>query len=152
LKAEAAQANTLKQPPRQVNDLSIQSWVTITQGFSAKLLMLPVSPLLRSLVSEDGSEVVKLYRLGQVMHAMLQIGTADRGRALGAEGHRLTAAVFEGVGLLLHNVSARANGADKEASVLKDRGIDALIAIEPAKLCRLLLNISKVALFLGQNV
>jgi len=119
--------------PDHVDNFPIQGRVAASQGFKAKLLVLSIPPLLGSLVSEDGGEVIEPYRLGQVMHAMLDIGTADGGRALRAQRHRRATTILEGVGLLLHNIGAGTDGANEKASILEDRGIDALIAVKLAQ-------------------
>ena len=152
LNGEIAQTQRLEEVPRHFDYLSVKGRVAIAHGFKAKLLMLSVSPFLGSLVSEDGGKVIEPYRLRQVMHAMLQVGATYRGGALGPQRHRLSAAILKGVGLLLYNVRARTDGANKKAGILKNGGIDALIAIELANLRCLLLDISKVALFRRQDV
>jgi hypothetical protein len=133
LEAEVAQANAVEEVPSHLDDLGVEGGVTISDGFKAELLMLSVSPLLRPLISEDGGQVVEPHRLGEAMHTMLQIGTTDWGCALRPQGHLLATAIGKGVGLLLHNVGSRADGANKKAGILKNRGIDALIAVDLAQ-------------------
>jgi len=86
------------------------------------------------------------------MHAMLDVGTTNWCCALRAQGHRVAAAILEGIGLLLHDVGARAYGANEKAGILESRGIDTLIAIKLAQRGCFLLNVSPIALLLRQNV
>ena len=127
---EPSQPQRGEELPHHFDHLCVQGGVAIAYGLKAELLMLSVSPPLRPLIPEDGGEVVKPHRLGQVVHPMLYIGTTDGGGALGAQRHHRAAAIEEGVGLLLHNIGLGADGAHKEAGILENGGIDALIAIE----------------------
>jgi len=86
------------------------------------------------------------------MHTMLQVSTTYRGSALGTQGHHVPTAIVKAVGLLLHDVRARADGTNKKAGILEDRGIDAYIAITLANLRCPLLHVSEVSLFRGQDI
>jgi hypothetical protein len=147
-----AQAQGGKKLPRHIDHLCVQGRIAVAQSLNAKLLMLSVPPLLRPLVPEYGGKVIKPHRLGQVMHAMLNICTTNRGCALRTQGHRVAAAILEGIGLLLHNVGGRADGANKKAGILENRGVNTPIAIKLAQRRCLLLNVSPIALLLRQNV
>jgi hypothetical protein len=83
---------------------------------------------------------------------MLQVGTTYRGSALGAQGHHVTTAIVKAVGLLLHDVRARADGTKKKAGILEGRGIDAYVAITLANLRCPLLHVSEVSLFRRQDI
>jgi hypothetical protein len=63
---------------------------------------------------------------------MLDVGTTNWGCALRTQGHRVATAILEGIGLLLHDVGGRADGANKKAGILENRGINTPIAIKLA--------------------
>jgi hypothetical protein len=116
------------------------------------LLVLPIASCLGPLVAKDGSDIIEPHWLGQVMHAMLDIGAAHRSRALRAQGHHRSAPVWEGVHLLGHDVCLLTDAADKKAGVFKNGGLNALVAMELADSVSLLLDISPVSLFSRQDI
>jgi hypothetical protein len=138
--------------PCHINDFCIHSRVCIAYSFAAELLMLPVSSCLRSLISKNGTKIIKPYWLGQVVHPVLDIGPTDWRCALRAQGHFHTTVILEGIHLFLYNISPLTHAMVKKPCLLKDRGINTLISIELTNLARLFFHKSPVSLFLGQDV
>ena len=142
------QAQGTEELPCHINDLGIEGGVIITNSLTAELIVLPVSPRLRSFVSKNRSDIVQLYRLWQVVHAVLQVGPAHRGSALRSQGYFIPSFVSEGIHLLLDNVSFLSNATGKKLGIFKGGGINTFITVELADINRLLLYIAPVWLFL----
>ena len=103
-------------------------------------------------VAEDWAEVVHPHWLGQVVHPVFQVGSADGRGAFGTQGDAIAAAVVEGVHLLFDDVGAFAHGADEQVGVLEGRGINAPIAEAVGDVHRLGLDVTPVFLLAGQVV
>ena len=89
---------------------------------------LAVAAGLRALVAEERAEVEELHRLRLFVHAVLEVGAADRGRPLRPQGEAAPALVFEGEHLLADDVGGAADAALEEVGVLEDRRRDRLVA------------------------
>jgi hypothetical protein len=66
----------LEESPGHINNFGIEGRVIIAKSLTAKLVVLPVSAGLRSVVSENRSQIIELYRLGKIMHTMLHVSPA----------------------------------------------------------------------------
>jgi len=110
---------------------------------------LPISSCLGSFISKDGANIIKLYRLGQIMHPVFQVGTAYWRRAFWSQGYFIPPSIFKGVHFLLDNVGLFADTAGEKPGVLKGRDVNALIAIELADINHLLLYVAPVWLLVG---
>lgn len=115
-----------EQPPHLYH-LRVHGRGGVADGLHSELVVLTVAPRLGALIAEDGADVVEAHRLGPGVHPVLYVGAADGGRPLGAEGHLLPTPVGEGVGLLLHDVGPRPDGADEQPRLLEDGGVDAAV-------------------------
>ena len=91
-------------------------------------MVLAKAPRLRPLVPEQAVEVEEPHRLGQVAHAVLEVGAANARGALRTEGDAIAATVLEGVGLLLHDIRELPHAPDVQARVLEGRRVDPLVA------------------------
>src|SRR3972149_5714397 len=87
---------------------------------------------LGAVVAEDGAPVPEADRLGLVVHAVLQVGATDGGRALRSPGGLLGAAGLEAVHLLLDDVRRLADAAREQRRLLEHGRLDALVAEEGA--------------------
>ena len=85
----------------------------------ADLVELPEAARLGALVAEEGPDVEELHRLRQFVHPVLDVGAADRRRALGSQGDAAPALVLEGEHLLLDDVGRAADAAHEEVGVLE---------------------------------
>ena len=94
----------------------------------AELVELAVAARLRALVAEEGADVGELHRLRQLLHAVLDVGAADRRRALGSQGEAAPALVLEGEHLLADDVGRVADAALEQLGVLEARRGDRLVA------------------------
>jgi len=50
-----------EKPPCHIYNLCVQSRVCFTYSFKAKLVVLPITPSLRTLVAKYGSQIIELY-------------------------------------------------------------------------------------------
>ena len=89
---------------------------------------LPIAAGLWALVAEEGALGPELHRLRELLHAVLEIGAADRGGRLGPQRQGAATLVLEGEHLLLDDVGGLADAAGEEIGVLEDRGLDQAIA------------------------
>ena len=62
------------------------------------------------------------------MHAVLDVGAADRGRGLGAKGQAAPALVLEGEHLLLDDVRGLPDSPREQLRLLEDRRLDPPVA------------------------
>ena len=96
---------------------STSSWVELAEAAG-----------LRRLVAECRAPPPELHRLRELVHAVLDVGAADRRRRLGPQRDRAAAEVVEGEHLLADDVGRLADRALEELGVLEDRGLDAAVA------------------------
>ena len=149
---EAPQSKGRREPPAEVDDLRVHGRVAVADGLYAELVMLAQASRLGTFVSEDGAEVVHAHGLGPGVHAVLKVRSAYGRGAFRAERDLLTAAVREGVRLLLDDVGALAHPALEEARVLKHWSVDLPIAKSPGLLTRDGRDVIPVRLVLRESV
>ncbi len=125
---QARQAGALKQVPAKLDYLGVDGRVGVADGLGPELVQLTVPARLGAVVPVHGADVVEPDGLGPVVHAVLEVGAADRRGTLGAQGEEVAAPVLEGVGLLLDYVGGLANAPDEEGGVLEGRGVDPVVA------------------------
>jgi hypothetical protein len=107
------------------------------EGFGAELVVLAEAALLGAFVSEIGGDVIDLGAralLGE--EVVLDHRADDAGGAFGAEGHRVAAAVVEGEGFLVDDVTRLADAAVEELGVLHDGGADFVEVVELGDVAR----------------
>ena len=126
-----------KQLVVELDQLRVDGGIVGADRLDGELPVLAVPALLRPVVAPHRAEGVELHRLRFAVHAVLEVGAADRGRRFGTERQRAVTAVLERVGLLLDDVGALARGADEELGVLEARGHDPAVAVERAEALRL---------------
>ena len=83
-KDEVLQAEVGVEAPGELDDLGVDGGVGFADRLAAKLRVLAAASRLRSLVAEGGREVVEAHGLGQVGHAVLEVGATDVGACLPA--------------------------------------------------------------------
>ena len=71
----------------------------------------------------------ELYRLGQILKAVLQIGAANAGSSLGFQGQTVAAPVFKGVHLFLNDVCRIAGTFHKQLGLFKNRRLYTSITV-----------------------
>jgi hypothetical protein len=135
--------------PCHINNFGVKGRVVIPDSLIAKLVVLPISSCLGSFISKNRANIIQLYRLGQIMHPMFQVGSAHWRRALWSQGYFISPSIFKGIHLLLYNICFFAYTAGEKPGVLKGRDINALIAIELADINHFLLYIAPVGLLPG---
>ena len=119
----------------------------------ADLVELAVAPRLRALVAEERARVPELHRLRELVHAVLEVGAADRRRPLRAQGEAAPALVLEAEHLLLDDVGGLADAAGEELGVLEGRRLDPPVAgAPPASRARSVSIRCADGLLLGQRV
>ena len=121
-------AGGLEDLGEQQDRLRVDRRVVGADRLGADLPELAEAALLRTLATEEAREVPELRRLRQLVHAVLQVGTADRGRALGAQRDALGIRVVERVHLLLHDVGRLADAAGEQLGRLERRRLDPPVA------------------------
>ena len=126
--------------------------IRVAQGLDAELVVLAEAAGLRPLVPEHGAEVVHAHGLRQIVHAVLQVGAADRRCSFGPQGNAVTATVLEGVHLLFDDIGTLAHGPDEEIGVFEGGGVDAPVAEQVGNPHGFGLNVTPVFLFVGQVV
>ena len=75
-----------------------------TDRLGVELRELAKPPGLRSLVTKQRPLPPELHRLGELLHAVLEVGARDRRGRLGPQGDAAPALVLEGEHLLPHDV------------------------------------------------
>ena len=113
---------------QQRDQLRVDGGVVGADGLGAELPELAKAPGLRLLLAVVAAQVPELHRLGERVHAVLEVGAADRRGALGAQRQRAPAGVLEGVHLLLDDVGRLAHAAGEELGGLEGRRLDAPVA------------------------
>ena len=84
-----------EQRGEQRDRLGVDGRVVGAERLGADLPELPVAAGLGALVAEEARQVPELHRLAALVHAVLDVGAADRRGALGAQRQRAPAAVLE---------------------------------------------------------
>ena len=126
--AQAAHVELAQQRVQQRDRLGVDGGVVGADGLGPELPELAEAPGLRLLLAVVAAQVPELHRLGERVHAVLEVGAADRRGALGAQRQRAPAGVLEGVHLLLDDVGRLAHAAGEELGGLEGRRLDAPVA------------------------
>ena len=124
----AAHAVAVQQVRQQQDQLRVQRGIVGAQRLGPDLGELAIAARLGRLVTEERAPVAQLHRLGQLVHAVLDVGPARAGRALRAQGQRAPALVLEGEHLLLDDVGGLAHPAGEHLGVLEDGGVEGAVA------------------------
>ena len=152
VEGDVGEAKLGYETPSDLYYLGIHGRVGVAEDFEAELVVFAVAACLGTLVAEDGAEIVEADGLGEVVHAVFEVGAAYGGGAFGAEGEEVAAAVGEGVGLLLDDVGACADGAVEEAGAFEDGSVEAGEAVLLAQSDAGALDMTPVLLLLGEEV
>ncbi len=120
---------------QQQDQLGVEAGVVRADRLGAHLRELPEAPGLGRLVAEERPPVPELHRLRELVHAVLDVGAADAGGALGPQRQRPPGLVLEGEHLLLHDVGGLPDAAREQVGVLEDRRVERLVARPPEHLC-----------------
>ena len=119
LQLHPLQADFLPQAVRQQNDFGIDLSAAKTQGFSADLVELAVTPALRALVAEHRPGIVQTLA-AFVQQIVFNRSAAHARRTFGAQGEFVAVEfVLKGVHLFFHNIGGFAYAAYKQG-----RGFD----------------------------
>ena len=118
----------VEQVGQQDDDLGVHRRVVGADRLRPDLPELAVAARLGRLVAEEARQVPQLHRLGQLVHAVLDVGAAHRRRALGAQGHGAPALVLEGEHLLAHDVRGLPHAAREQLGGLERGRLDAPVA------------------------
>ena len=129
LRRDALDAELGEDGGEQGDHLGVDRRIGGADGLGADLVVLAVAPGLRLLVAEHRAVVPELHRLRPLVHAVLDVGAADRRRALGAQRQRSFALVEERVHLLAHDVRGLADAALEEARLLELGRDDVAVAV-----------------------
>ena len=113
---------------------------------------LAVASRLRALVAEEGPRGPELHRLRQLVHAVLEVGAANRGCGLRAQGEPAPALVLEAEHLLLDDVGRLADPAGEELGLLEGGRLDPAVACRLKHLPRGVLDPLPDRLILGEDV
>ena len=114
----------LDQVADQGDDLDVGQRRIGADRFGPDLVELPVPPGLGPFMTEERTGIEELHRLRQLVHAVLDVGPADRSRAFRTQGQRSLALVLEGEHLLADDVGRFADPAFKKGRVLEGRRHD----------------------------
>ena len=126
--ADIADTHLLEQPLEEDDPLGVDRGVLRADRLRADLPELPVAPRLGPLVAEEARQVPELHRLTALVHAMFDVGAADRCGALWPQSQRAPAAVLEGEHLLADDVRGRAHASGEQLRGLERRSLDPLVA------------------------
>ena len=85
---EAGHPEAAQQLVEQDDQLGVDQRRVGADRLGADLVELAEAARLRALVAEVRAQVPELHRLRQLVHAVLEVGAADRRRALGAQRQR----------------------------------------------------------------
>src|SRR5581483_1175600 len=123
------QAQGVVERPQEVDYLSVDRWALVADGLDAKLVVLAVAPGLGAVVAEHGADIEEPDGLRARAHAVLDVGPADAGGELRAQGQPVAASVLEEVDLLFGDVGAGGLLPQPDARVLERRHVDAPVAV-----------------------
>ena len=126
-------AEPVEQRVVELEQLGVDRGVVGADRLDRRLPVLAVATLARLAVAVHRRDRVHLHGLRIALHAVLDVGAADRRRALRAERQRPVGAVGEAVHLLLHDVGALPGRARKQRRVLEHRREDLAVAVERAE-------------------
>ena len=115
--------------PGQVDNLGVDDGVAFADGFTAELMVLAQPAGLRPVVTENRGKVIKLYRLRQVSHTVLDESAADRSGAFRTERQAFAAFIIESVHLLINDVRPFPDAAGKKGRLFESGNVDALEAV-----------------------
>ncbi len=131
--AEARQAQPhlvhaapLEQLREEQDQLGIERRIIGAERLRVDLRELAIAARLRGLVAEERAPRPHLYRLGKLVHPVLDVGPADRRGGLGPERHGASAGILEREHLLLHDVGALPDAAREHLGVLEHRRVERL--------------------------
>ena len=132
--AEARQPQPRRPRPGALDDLAqqqdqlgVEARVVGADRLGVELRELPEAPGLRRLVAEERAPRPDLHGLGELVHAVLDVGAADAGRRLGPQRQRPPGLVLEGEHLLLDDVGGLPHPAREQLGVLEDRRVERLV-------------------------
>ena len=125
---QAPDVELAQQRVQQHDRLGVDGGVVGADRLGPELPELAEAPGLRLLLAEVAAQVPELHRLGELVHAVLEVGAAHRRGALGAQRQRAPAGVLEGVHLLLDDVGRLAHAAGEQLGGLEGRRLDAPVA------------------------
>jgi len=108
--------------------LGVECRIIDADGLDADLLKLPITPLLRLLVPEEGAGIAQLHRQLAAIQPMLEHGAHDPGGPLRAQRHTPLPPVGEGVHLLGHDIGGLAHSPGEQCRVLEHGQLDVSIA------------------------
>ncbi len=123
--AYAVGVQGVEQVGQQDDDLGVHGRVVGPDRLRPHLPELAVAARLGRLVAVEARQVPQLHGLGQLVHAVLDVGPAYRRRALGAQGHGAPALVLEGEHLLAHDVRGLPHAAREQLGGLERGRLDA---------------------------
>src|SRR5436190_13217848 len=136
----------------ELDDLGVERGIVGADRLERELPVLAVATALWAPVAVHRRDREELHRLRLPVHAVLDVGAADRGRALGPQRERAAASVLERVHLLLDDVRAGPGCAREEVGVLEARRLDAAVAVERAEALHLPRHPLPLRLFGGEDV
>ena len=125
---QLAHAELGEQRCEQRDQLGVDGRVLGADRLGADLPELPVAPGLRALVAEEAGQVPELHGLAALVHAVLDVGPAHGGGALGPERQRAPGLVLEREHLLAHDVGGLADAAREQLGGLEHGRLDPLVA------------------------
>ena len=123
-----AHAERAQQGAGKGDRLGVEGGVLRAQCLGPHLPELPVPPRLGALVAEEARQVPQLHRLAALVHAVFDVGAADRGGALRTQGQLAPARVLEAEHLLADDVAGGAHPAGEQLGGLEGGGLDAFVA------------------------
>ena len=145
-------AERLQQLGEQQDRLRVDGRVRGSDRLGPDLPELALTPRLRALVAEERRQVPELHRLRQLLHAVLEVGAADRRGPLRAQRQRAAAAVLERVHLLLDDVGRGADPPREQLGRLERGRLDLPIAGRAEDPARGLLDRGAAGRLVGQHV
>jgi hypothetical protein len=123
-----AHAHLREQRRQQHDRLGVDGRILRAERLRADLPELPVATGLGALVAEEARAVPQLDRLTALVHAVLDVGPADRRRSLRPQRQRAARGVGEREHLLAHDVRRLAHAAGEQLRRLERRRLDPLVA------------------------
>src|SRR6478752_286887 len=125
---EPADARLGQQRREQDDRLCVERGVVGAERLGPHLPELAIAARLGALVSEEARQVPELHWLAALVHAVLDVGAADRCGPLWTQRKGPAAGVLEGEHLLAHDVGRLPDGAGEQLGGLEGRRLDALVS------------------------
>lgn len=134
------------------NDLDVRRGQIASVQFDAELMMFAKSAVLRSFVTEHGSEIIRFHRHNALRKAVFYERTRNARRTFGAQRHTSVSLVKECVHFLCHDVGGFADASLEKFGMLEHRSAYFLETEQRRGFARFAFDIVPFVSVFGQHI